>query len=207
MSILWIAREFGEGGAAYLALRHLRRLAGPARAIDLLVTGPVSAALAGQLPAGVALHRLEVAAESIARGLLATREAVAAAGHPCLTTDYDAVVGSSLFPDPVACVAFTSARGRRKLLVLLDEGLILPVRSEDVQAAMQGTIVAADHLLPVSQGLLDTLARRHPALRSVPATVIPPPLGEPASDRPSPFAAAAAGGLVRVVTVARLSPD
>ena len=205
--ILFIAREFTAGGAAYLAVRHLQRLASDARRIDLLVTGPVAPALVGELPAGVTVHRLDVGPDPVSQGLLATREAVAAAGHPCLEAGYDAVVGSSLFPDLVACAAFATCRGRRKLLVLLDECLILPDLPADIRAGMQGAILAADHLLPVSQALLSTLGRSYPALLGVPATVIPPPIDEPLAERPSPFAGSTATGLPRLVTVARLSPE
>ena len=205
-TILVIAREFTEGGAAYLALRHLRRMA-VGRQIDLLVTGPVSPTLAAELPANVTLARLEAEPGAIDQELLATREAVAAAAHPYLERHYAAVVGSSLFPDIRACCSFSLSRGDRKVLVLLDEGLILPRLSAETRAAMQGAIVAADHLLPVSQGLLETLGRSCPAIFDIPATVIPPPIDEPAAAGPSPFARFPADGLPRVVTVARLSPE
>jgi glycosyltransferase involved in cell wall biosynthesis len=204
--ILFVARELTEGGAAYLALRHLGRMVGP-RHIDLLVTGPVSEGLVRHLPAGISCTRLAVDHEAVGEGLLATREAVAATNHPCLEERYDAVVGSSLFPDLVACATFTLCRGARKLVVLLDEGLLTPRRSEDVRAAMQGAILAADHLLPVSQGLLDTLATTWPLLHDIPATVIPPPIDPPREHEPDPLSAYRGDGRLRVVTVARLSPE
>ena len=212
MRILFIAREFTEGGAAYLAVRHLRRLASELRRIDLLVTGPVSPRLAAELPAGVRLWQLELGPMAAGAGLLETRLAITAAEHPCLTRDYDAVVGTSLFPELVPCAAFRLARGRHKLLVLLDEGLGLADPPAALEAAMRSAVVAADHLLPVSQGLLDTLARAWPELRDIPATVIPPPIDPPAAERADPFAEqrlaeGPAGGLPRVVTVARLSPE
>jgi glycosyltransferase involved in cell wall biosynthesis/GT2 family glycosyltransferase len=204
--ILFVAREFTEGGAAYLAFRHMRRMA-ESRPIDLLVTGPVSEGLVAQLPAGVSFTKLQVNEEAVKQGLLATREAIVASGHPCLETEYDAVIGSSLFPDIVACATFALCRGTRKLVVLLDEGLLTPKRSDDVRAAMQGAILAADHLLPVSQGLLDTLATTWPALRAIPATVIPPPIELPRAHEPDPLAAYRGDGRLRIVTVARLSPE
>lgn len=212
MRILFIAREFMEGGAAYLALRYLRRLATGSRQIDLLVTGQVSPRLAAALPAAVRLWRLDLGGLADATGLLAIRLAFAAAEHPCLTRDYDAVIGTSLFPEIVPCTAFRLARGRRKLLVLLDEGLGIVAPSPDLAAAMRSAVVAADHLLPVSQGLFETLARAWPELREVPATVIPPPIDPPAVDRADPLAErrladGPSGGLPRVVTVARLSPE
>lgn len=205
--ILFVAREFTEGGAAYLALRHIRQMA-DSRQIDLLVTGAVSEGMTRALPAGVTLARLTVDQEVTTQGLLATREAIVAAKHPWLEKAYDAVVGSSLFPDLVACATFTLARGARKAVVLLDEGLVLaPERSDDLLVAMQGAILAADHLLPVSQGLLDTLAHAWPSLREIPARVIPPPI-EPAREHEAdPLAAYRGDGRNRVVTVARLSPE
>ena len=187
-TILVIARELTVGGAAYLAVRHLQRLAVAGREIDLLVTGPVTPRMAGELPAGVRLSRLDLGPVDDAAGLLAIHEAIAAAEHPFLADDYDAVVGTSLFPEVVPCAAFHLARGRRKLLVLLDEGLLgLPDPPPDLDAAMRSAVLAADHLVPVSQGLLDTLARRWPELLEIPATVIPPPIDPPAAVRPSPF--------------------
>jgi len=206
-TILVIARELTVGGAAYLAVRHLQRLAVAGREIDLLVTGPVAPRMAAELPAGVRLSRLDLGPVDDAAGLLAIHEAIAAAEHPFLADDYDAVVGTSLFPEVVPCAAFHLARGRRKLLVLLDEGLLgLPDPPPDLDAAMRSAVLAADHLLPVSQGLLDTLARRWPELLEIPATVIPPPIDPPATVRPSPFPVGPTR-LPRVVTVARLSPE
>jgi glycosyltransferase involved in cell wall biosynthesis len=205
--ILLVAREFVEGGAAYLAVRHLQRLAVAGREIDLLVTGPVSPRMTAQLPAEVRWSRLDLPGLATDAGLLATREAIAAAEHPFLADDYEAVVGTSLFPEVVPCAAFRLARGRRKLLVLLDEGLLgLPDPPPDLDAAMRSAVLAADHLVPVSQGLLDTLARRWPELLEIPATVIPPPIDPPAAVRPSPFPPGPTR-LPRVVTVARLSPE
>ncbi len=204
--ILFVAREFTEGGAAYLALRHMRHMA-ESRSIDLLVTGPVSEGLVGQLPPSVSFARLEVNEEAVKQGLLATREAIVATGHPCLETEYDAVIGSSLSPDIVASATFALCRGTRKLVVLLDEGLLTPMLSDNVRAALQGALVTADHLLPVSQGLLDTLANMWPALRDIPATVIPPPIEPPRDREPDPLAPYRGDGRLRVVTVARLSPE
>jgi glycosyltransferase involved in cell wall biosynthesis len=205
--ILVVAREFTEGGAAYLAARHLGRLAAAGRQSDLLVTGPVSPRMAAELPAGVRLSRLDLGSMEDHAGLLAIRGAITAAEHPFLGRDYDAVIGTSLFPEAVPCTAFRVARGRRKLLVLLDEALGLPDPPPDLEAAMRSAVLAADHLLPVSQGLLDTLARRWPELLEIPATVIPPPIDPPAAERPSPFPADPAARLPRVVTVARLYQD
>lgn len=204
---LFIAREFTEGGAAYLAARHLQRLAAAGHETDLLVTGTVSARMAAELPAGVRLSRLDLGPRADAAGLLAIHEAITAAEHPFLTRDYDTVIGTSLFAEAVPCAAFRLARGRRKLLVLLDEQLGLPNPPGDLEAALRAAVLAADHLLPVSQGLLNTLGRRWPELLGIPATVIPPPIDPPAAERPSPFPADPAARLPRVVTVARLYQD
>lgn len=205
--ILFVARELTAGGAAYLLIRHLRGLADGSRRIDLVVTGPVSIPLIDQLPAGVTLQRLQISNNSFSRGVLGIREAVAVGGKAWIGRPYDVVIGSSLFPGPVACAVFTICRGRRKLLMLLDEGLILHELAADARAAMQAAILAADHLLPVSQALLDTLGRRYPTLLEIPATVIPPPIEPPAAERPCPFANRPGADLPRLVTVARLSAD
>jgi glycosyltransferase involved in cell wall biosynthesis len=204
--ILVVAKEFTEGGAAYLALRHIRQLA-DAHAIDLLVTGPVSEPLAAELPEGVTLSRVALDHDAAGASLLETREAILALKHPCLEQDYDAAIGSSLFPDMTSCAAFALCRAKRKLVVLLDEGLLTPHRTDDARGAMQGAILAADHLLPVSRGLLATLAQAWPSLHAIPATVIPPPVDPPREHEPDPFSAYRGDGRLRVVTVARLSPE
>jgi glycosyltransferase involved in cell wall biosynthesis/GT2 family glycosyltransferase len=204
--ILVVAKEFTEGGAAYLALRHIRRLA-DSHAIDLLVTGPVSESLAESLPDGVTLARIAIEQDAAGGSLLELRETLRDLAHPCLEREYDAVLGSSLFPDMTACAAFALCRAQRKLLVLLDEGLLAPRWSDDARAAMQGAILAADHVLPVSRGLLETLARAWPSLRDIPVTVIPPPIDRPREHEPDPLSAYRGDGRLRVVTVARLSPE
>ena len=202
--ILFIARELTEGGAAFLALRHLKRLLKISREIDFLITGPVSAALSAQLD-GISIHTSCVGMDARVSNNLAPRQAYINE-YPCLSRQYDIVIGSSLFPDRAACIAFSASRGQRKLLVLLDEGLIIPNHEGEIKAAMQCAIVAADHLLPVSQSLLNKLAQSYPVLNEIPRTVIFPPI-ETEKDAPtSPFANFVGDGLTHVVTAARLDP-
>mgnify|MGYP003350319642 CR=1 FL=1 len=57
--VLFIAREFVAGGAAYLALRHLRYLVSLSP-IDFLVTGPVCPTMVAALPPAVTLQQLDL---------------------------------------------------------------------------------------------------------------------------------------------------
>lgn len=206
-SILLVAREFTGGGAAFLILRHVQRL-GNARPIDLLITGPVCPVMAGLLPDWVTLAQLETTAGTLERGLLATRDALVSAQHPFLEREYSAVLGTSLFPDMAACAAFSVSRARRKVLVLLDEGMLRKGLSSEERAAIRGAFLAADHLVPVSQSLLAALSQHEPLLREIPATVLHPPIDDSrATGLDSPFEAEPVSTLPRVVTVARLSAE
>ena len=200
--ILFIARELTEGGAAFLAIRHLKRLIRADRQIDFLITGPISDALIAGLD-GVAIQTPGLDINTSLTNPLELRRACMLA-YPCLTNEYDIVVGSSLFPDMAACVTFCSSRGQRKLLVLLDEGLILPDLKADMKAAMQCAIVATDHLIPVSHGLFDKLAQYYPILKEIPRTVIFPPIETQHSVDTSPFINYLSNQLPHVVTAARL---
>ncbi len=202
--ILFIARELTEGGAAFLAIRHLKRLIRTTRKIDFLITGPVSDVLIGQLD-GISIHTSCLGTDARAADNLAPRQACIQE-YPCLSRQYDIIIGSSLFPDRTACLAFSASRGQRKLLVLLDEGLIIPHLETELKSTMQGALVAADHLIPVSQALLDKLTQSYPVLSEIPKTVIFPPI-ESEDDAPeSPFANFFCDGLPHVVTAARLDP-
>ena len=156
-SILFVAREFTDGGAAYLALRHLRHLA-HSHSVDFVVTGATHPGLVQQLPKSVSFAALQIPQQAILHGLQACRESLVRLAPPCLQKIYDAVVGTSLFPDMAASTLFALSRGQRKVLVLLDEGLLVPGLRPDVRAAMTGAIHASDHLAPVSQALLTRLA-------------------------------------------------
>ena len=57
--ILFIAWEFTLGGAALLALRHMRRLISFYE-IDFLITGPADERMLSRLPAEVGIFRLEM---------------------------------------------------------------------------------------------------------------------------------------------------
>tara|TARA_B110000503_G_scaffold139302_1_gene227415 strand:- start:514 stop:2670 length:2157 start_codon:yes stop_codon:yes gene_type:complete len=200
--VLFIARELTEGGAAFLAIRHLKRLIRADRQIDFLITGPISNALSAELD-GVAIHKPGVDINTSLTNPLELRRACIRA-YPCLTNDYDIVVGTSLFPDMVACVTFSASRGHRKLLVLLDEGLILPDLKADMKAAMQCAIVATDHLVPVSLGLFDKLSEYYSILKEIPRTIIFPPIEPQYPAGASPFTRYLADQLPHVVTAARL---
>ncbi len=205
--VLVIVREFTEGGAAFLALRHMRRLA-DARQVDLLVCGAYSTSMLSRLPGGIGVERIAGRISADGQDLLAMRLALADLNLCCLSNHYDTVLGCSLFPDMAACAAFSLSWGRQKIVMLVDEGLLEPRLSRHTGAAMQGALLAADHLLPVSQALLSKLARVHPLMLRIPATVLHPPI-EPkqALNQPSPFTPGPQGNAVRVVTVARLSAE
>ncbi|MFM7844881.1 MAG: glycosyltransferase [Planctomycetota bacterium] len=210
--ILFMAREFTVGGAAYLALRHLRHIAA-SQTIDFLVSGAVCPTMAAALPPTVALEQLDLRTEVVEQGLWATREALASTGHPFLEREYAAVLGTSLFPDLAACAAFSMSRSRRKVLILLDEGPLHAPRSSEQRAAIRGAMLSADHIVSVSRALLDKLGAEYPLLHDLPATILPPPIDAVATvEPPAPFAItsttmASDSHLPHVVTVARLSAE
>lgn len=204
-SLLFITREFTDGGAAYLTLRHLRVLTSR-YTLTLLVTGPISHELRSQLPSGVRLVTVWVPQDVMRHGLQACLEALANLPPVGLDDVHAAVIGCSLFPDVSACACFGLSKAPRKFLILLDEGPLIPGLPPFILAAIRSAMAQADHLLPVSRDLLTRLEHRFPVLGELPFTVIPPPIDATPEARPSPFASTP-DGLPRLVTAARLVPD
>lgn len=204
---LWVAREFTPGGAAYLALRHLHRLPLPVH-VDLLVTGSVAPEMSSQLPPHVTLHAVGWTNSFRSLGAVDIREAILDAQHPCLECTYDGALGTSLFADASACVAYCLCRAPSKVLCLVDEMLAYSRLNAEVRSAMRSAILASDRIVSVSQRLHHTLSSSEPALSGLPSVIALPPIAERAAeDIPSPYVGTDGAVLPRVVTVARLVPD
>ncbi len=213
--ILFIAWEFTPGGAALLALRHIRRLVS-IYDIDFLVTGPADERMLSRLPAEVGLFRLQMGHRDTGAYSLGEQDSLGSMElflqrekiEP-LQRDYHAVLGTSVFPDWRACVAFSLARSPRKIVFLVDEGLIFfSKQSLRERSSVESCLLAADLILTVSRKLWTTIAPHCPPLRERPFQVMFPPIGE---DEPGSSAGETPvivpRDLLVVLTVARLVPD
>jgi glycosyltransferase involved in cell wall biosynthesis len=204
---LFIARELTEGGAAFLLTRHVNKLVGPDTAIDVLITGPFSPSMVRRLPEQVRVHLVQKTTVVKHATVLSAREYLLAHFSDALSRTYDCVVGTSLFADMDACCAYALSRASRKILFLLDEGLLSQTKESELASAMRGALIASDHLVPVSLGLLSTLKVHYPVLATIPYTVIFPPLEEQFERGKDPYQSIQSDTLLRVVTVARLSKE
>jgi len=209
--LLVVARELTRGGAAYLALRHVRTLSAT-YAIDVLVTGPCDEDFLEEFPAGVCVHRIDggtlqletAAVRTLHRFRLAHRQ------QPPFQRHYRAVLATSVFPELTACAAFAAVRASRRFLFLVDEGLKRYAGFGPADRNFTDhCILQAEHVLPVSRRLWERMADFCPTLRERPWSVLRPPIEverilEQAKD---PQAVFARDGVPVVLTVARLLPD
>ncbi|MES2935543.1 MAG: glycosyltransferase [Pseudomonadota bacterium] len=175
--ILFLAQEFMLGGAAYLALRHMRRLL-PHYEIDLLVTGPCDDEMRHQLPQQISVFTLESSSiKSDVNALWGLESLLRQRQMPPFQRVYRAVLATSVFPSRRACIAMSLIQAQRKLVFLVDERLVryprllLPERS-----AIECCLMAADLVLPVSARLWQAMAQQCPLLARRPWHVLPPPV-------------------------------
>jgi len=209
--LLIVARELTRGGAAYLALRHARRLA-ERYPIDVLVTGPSDDDFVREFPAGVNVYQLgdgpsrpEGPPLRFLHQFLLEHQAT-----PPFQRSYRAVLATSIFPDWPACAAATTVRAARRLVFLVDEGLVrYPGLGPPERGIVDRSILAADMVLPVSRRLLERMAEHCPPLRHRPWKSLRPPIEiEKILDQAAaPPAAINRGDVPVVLTVARLTPD
>jgi glycosyltransferase involved in cell wall biosynthesis len=208
--ILIVAREFTVGGAAYLALRHMRRLR-PRYEIDVLITGPCEEEMLSQAPDGVSIFRLGAEGVITADDDLNCLELFLKYRQiPPFQRLYLAVLATSVFPDWQACIAVSLARASRKLVFLVDEGLGYHVQlSRPERIAMECCIQAADLVLPVSRRLWHKMAELCPMLSRRPWQVLRPPVEINRTVSDSPVSVPNWGVRDRpvIVTVSRLSPE
>lgn len=102
--LLFVVRELTRGGAAYLTLRHARRLC-ERYSIDVLVTGPADDDFLGEFPESVAIYRLGEF-PSRPEGLpLRFLHQLIGSHHdlPPFRRSYRALLATSIFPDWEAC--------------------------------------------------------------------------------------------------------
>lgn len=208
--LLFVAREFTAGGAAYLLLDYLRRL-NPRYGIDLLVTGPCDEETLLCLPGGVSVFKLgtgRLKSETDALGCL--EHFLERRQEAPFQRQYKAVLATSVFPDWSACIALSLTQAQLKFVFLVDEGLALyPKLPPRERNAIECCLLAADLVLPVSQRLWRRMAEECPPLGQRPWRLLRPPI-EPAEIRqrslePGPNWGPHDGPIV--LTVARLSPD
>ncbi len=213
--ILFIAWEFTPGGAALLALRYIQRLIS-IYDIDFLITGPADARMLSRLPVGVGLFRLQMGHRDTGAYSLGEQDSLGSMElflqrqkiEP-LQRDYDAVLGTSVFPDWRACVALSLSRSRRKIIFLVDEGLVFfSKQSLRERTSVESCLLAADLILSVSRKLWTTITPYCPPLAERPFEVMLPPVDEvDLSSSSGETAGLVPSDLPLVLTVARLVPD
>ncbi len=209
--LLIIARELTRGGAAYLALRHARRLS-PRYSVDFLVTGPCDEDFLRELPEEMTVYRLGPAPLdqegdwccALHQFALDHREELP------FRQVYHTVLATSTFPDLRACAAVCTVRTSRRFLFLVDESLAFYSRLESpTREIVEQCVVRSDLVLPVSRRLWSRMADRCPALRSREWRCLQPPVDVEAILRlaEEPQAIVSPGPIPNVLTVGRLSPE
>jgi glycosyltransferase involved in cell wall biosynthesis len=175
--ILFLAQEFVAGGAAFLALRHMQRLASDYD-IDLLVTGPCADEVLHQLPQQVSVFTLDAQSwRADVNALWCLDLVLAARALPPFQRSYHALLATSVFPSRRACLAMSLVQARRKLLFLVDERLArYPQRLLPERSAIECALLSADLVLPVSARLWQHMAQQCPMLARRPWQVLHPPV-------------------------------
>ncbi|HWB58246.1 MAG TPA: glycosyltransferase [Chthoniobacteraceae bacterium] len=205
--ILFVAREFTGGGAARLALGHIRRLAARYE-IDLLVTGVCDEKMVALLPAGVTFFRLDayhIQSDAPCADFFARYR-----DEPVFRREYRAVLATAVFATWHACFAVNLTRAGRKLVFLVDEELATyPELRLEQRHAVDCCLAAADIIVPVSRRLRERMAGRCPPLAALPWRVLRPPVDVEniVTQSRAPGAGAAGNGKPSVLTVSRLTPD
>jgi len=208
--ILFLAREFTKGGAAFLALRHIRRLQSRYD-IDFLVTGPCDDEMIGLLPEGIELFRLNATPiQSDSEAIDALAELLNRKIIPLLRS-YRALLATSVLTDWHACAVVGLARAGRKLVFVVDE-LAVPFANlpYHVQRGLEYCLLQADIVLPVSEAVWAKVKANVPAAFGRKWEILRPPIDTgPAVNRSlNPQSRAwPTGGRPAVLTVARLVPD
>jgi glycosyltransferase involved in cell wall biosynthesis len=207
-NILFVVRELTLGGAAFLAIRHIQRLSASCR-IELLITGSCDTGMTDLLPAEVIVHRANSGVPNQKTSVIDCHEWFAEQRNlPPFNKRYDAILGTSLFPDIQACVAFTRIDSPRKLLFLVDESILDSSLNREIKWAIESCILAADLTLPVSKGLWEKLSSQQPLLKLVGMKVLHPPIESDLIKETSDILPwGESNGLPVIVTVARLSPE
>lgn len=174
--ILFVAQEFIFGGAAWLALRHMRRMLSRYE-IDLLVTGRWEEGMLRQLPGGVSVFKLDANSVEQDAHALSPRIYLKLCETPLLQRNYDAALGTSLFPDLGACVAMFFVKAGRKLLFLVDEGLAgYPQLGLQERKLIDRCLGVADLVVSVSRRLFESMGRECPPLLRCTCEVLHPPI-------------------------------
>jgi glycosyltransferase involved in cell wall biosynthesis len=209
--LLIVTSELTRGGAAYLALRHARRLC-QRYAVDVLVTDRCDDAFLEEFPSNVSIFRAGATARppgppgADRDGQFLLRHAQT----PPLQRTYRAVLATSVFWDSCACAAACAARASRLLVFLVDEALArYPHLTPPEQNAIALCIRRADLLLPVSRRLWQRMSVCCPPLRGKPWLSLQPPLETEKilEQARLPQSAIVPGEVPTVLTVARLTTD
>ncbi len=208
--ILFLAREFTWGGAAFLAVRHMARLV-PHCTVDLLVVGPTEERMLAKVPGDVSVFTIDPSLldpEAEVPG--GVQFALLHHGLFPFQSCYDAVLATSIFPDWAACVALQMVHSDRKIVFLVDEGLTFRHQTGSIaEATVEAALHAADFFSPVSLSLWERMALFRPELHGRPFEILRPPLpfDDLMAQKSIPRPDWGGGDLPVVLTVSRLSPD
>jgi glycosyltransferase involved in cell wall biosynthesis len=213
-TLLFIAWELTRGGAAYMAVRHMRRLISRYD-IDLLITGPADSYMLSHLPEGVRVFRLEMGHLNSAAYSLGQQDSLGGMelfllrqSIEPLQRDYHAVLATTVFRDWRASMAVSLARSPRKLVFLVDEALsFFPDQSPRGQSAVEACLLSADLVLPVCEKLWRKMTVSCPVLAQRPFEKMFPPITEPSPEPVSGPLPLLPRDLPVALTAARLVPD
>lgn len=180
--ILFIVQEFTAGGAAFLAIKWIRKLI-EHYDIDLMIVGPLETKMLAELPAAVSVvgtnlssfklryfHKLHAWSPLGAIPFMRQLRKL-----PSLNKDYHAVLATSILASWQACVSYILARSDKKILFLVDEALAsyqhaLPQNKNITELSIQVT----DDVVSVSKSLFDGMAAHCNVLKNKQFEVIRP---------------------------------
>jgi glycosyltransferase involved in cell wall biosynthesis len=176
--LLIVARELTRGGAAYLALRHARRLSAQ-YPVDVLVTGPCDDDFLAEFPEQIPVYRLDES--PLTRDAdwcrVLHRFALDHSQATPFRRQYHTLLATSTFPDLSACAAVCTVRASRRLLFLVDESLAFyPGLGPPERDVVEQCVARADLVLPVSRRLWERMAEHCPVLRTREWQCLRPPV-------------------------------
>jgi glycosyltransferase involved in cell wall biosynthesis len=208
--ILFITQEFTLGGAAYLALRHVKRLIDRYE-IDLLVVGFSDQSMLELLPLNVSIYRLEIIVnQPLMDGFECLEILQDYLSMPPFQLQYQAVIATSIFPRWTSCVATSLVNSANKIVFLVDEGLgDFSSLSAGEQTAIECCVLDVKQIVSVSFRLWQKMSDCCPLLKNIPYHIMRPPIETDISEKTSAEIKTSLGFSIKpiVLTVARLSPD
>lgn len=208
--IAFVVQELTLGGAAWFAIRLMRRLATHC-SIDVFVTGRCAPEMVERVPSGVNLYRMPArggARQTVSgeRSALAGLTWAASTGDwpPCHRR-YDVLLSTSVLQDWRSCITHAMIGAERKFLFLVDETLAnYPDLPAGRQSAIDLAIEASSSVVAVSDSLHRAMRDACPPLGTKPLTVLPPLIDDALPEAPA-RAPARPHTPLTILTIARLT--